>query len=222
MVIGAGLPYFFTSALELRLAPAAEVGPLLPGTMPLCVALIATVWERQKLGWLRGAGFVLIALGILSIAGFHLITEGHLSAGHLFAISAAWMWAFYTIAFRRTGLNPLEGAAIVAGWSAIVAVPLGARPVYQAIEAGQGSQLFMQAMIQGLASGAIALVLYGYGVSVLGAPRAAAFTALIPAMAAVLAIPMLGEWPDRSAIAGIVAVSIGVLLINWPRKEPAA
>jgi drug/metabolite transporter (DMT)-like permease len=55
---------------------------------------------------------------------------------------------------------------------------------------------------------------YGFAVRRLGAARAAAFAALTPALTALLAVPMLGEWPEPVTWAGIVAVSLGVALAN--------
>jgi drug/metabolite transporter (DMT)-like permease len=52
--------------------------------------------------------------------------------------------------------------------------------------------------------------LYARAVSLLGASRAAAFGALVPALSAVFAVPLLGEWPSRPAWAGIILISTGV------------
>jgi drug/metabolite transporter (DMT)-like permease len=69
-------------------------------------------------------------------------------------------------------------------------------------------------VIQGVFSGILGLVLYGIAVARLGASKAAAFAALAPGMAALIAIPVLGEIPDMASIAGIVATSIGVALAS--------
>ena len=54
--------------------------------------------------------------------------------------------------------------------------------------------------------------LYGRAVALLGASRAASFAALVPAMAALLAIPLLGEWPAGADWLAIAVISIGVYL----------
>ena len=63
-------------------------------------------------------------------------------------------------------------------------------------------------------SGILALVSYGASVRLLGSSRAAIFSALAPALAALIAIPVLGEIPSGLTVAGIVLVVIGVALAS--------
>jgi hypothetical protein len=53
----------------------------------------------------------------------------------------------------------------------------------------------------------ISLVLYCRAVLILGASGGSSFGALVPALSAVLAIPLLGEWPAASGWVGIVLIS---------------
>ncbi len=46
----------------------------------------------------------------------------------------------------------------------------------------------------------------------LGASRAAAFSSLAPALAAILAIPVLGEFPPAIVVAGVAITVVGVAL----------
>ncbi len=85
MVFGAGFGFFFTAAFGLRLAPAAEAGPLMPGTMPLFVALLAVVFAQERLGRRRGLGFLLIAAPLEAL----FWTMGAISAGGALAMAAA-------------------------------------------------------------------------------------------------------------------------------------
>lgn len=219
MVIGSGLPAFSLAALALRSAPAAEVAPLMPGTMPLWVALMAVVWDRQRMSARSIVGFVLIAISVVCIAGIHIAAEGHIALGHMLAVATGFCWGLFAFAFRKSGLTAIQGAAIISGWSALMMLPIGLLPLIEAFQGGQGWSLFTQSLVQGIASGVLALVLFGVAVGRLGAPNATAFHALIPALATVLAIPMLGEWPTQTDFIGIVAVSLGVLLVNWPERQ---
>ena len=58
----------------------------------------------------------------------------------------------------------------------------------------------------------------------LGASQAAAFSALAPVLAAVIAVPVLGEVPDGPAMVGILATSFGVALASgvWRIRPSAA
>jgi drug/metabolite transporter (DMT)-like permease len=69
-------------------------------------------------------------------------------------------------------------------------------------------------LLQGVLSGIVALVAFNTGIERLGASKGAAFVALVPVVATLLAIPILGEWPDLAAIIGVMTTSLGVLLAS--------
>ncbi len=116
-------------------------------------------------------------------------------------------------------MTAIERAALVSFWSAIVMVPFGLPPLLEAFNKGAYNDLIVQAIIQGLGSGLVALVLYNIGLARLGASRAAAFVALVPALATVIAIPLLKEIPDAASIFGVVTTGLGVLLASGVLNE---
>jgi drug/metabolite transporter (DMT)-like permease len=72
----------------------------------------------------------------------------------------------------------------------------------------------LQAVVQGILTAIVALLLYGRMVAILGATSGAAFVALAPAMTAVLAILVLGEWPPATDWMAIALISFGVYLVS--------
>src|SRR5206468_7176902 len=72
----------------------------------------------------------------------------------------------------------------------------------------------LQAFVQGILTAIISLMLYGKAVSILGASSGAAFAALCPAMTALMAIPVLGEWPQKPDWVAIVLISAGVYIVS--------
>jgi drug/metabolite transporter (DMT)-like permease len=83
----------------------------------------------------------------------------------------------------------------------------------------------LQAVVQGVLTAIISLLLYGRAVSILGASSGAAFAALCPAMTALLAIPILGEWPTTLECLAIGLISAGVYIVSGgplPRFDVAA
>jgi len=70
------------------------------------------------------------------------------------------------------------------------------------------------AVVQGVRTAIVALLLYGRMVAILGAISGAAFVALPPAMTAVLAIPVLDEWPSATDWTAIALISLGVYLVS--------
>lgn len=224
LLLCGGAPFFLVIATGMSLAPAAEVGPLLPGTMPLFVALLSILVDGERLGPLRIAGFVLVACGVAAIVGPYLLASGgSLSAGHLLTLGGALSWAVYTLAFRRSRMSAFEAAAVVALWSGVMFVPTGVPGLAEALRDGRAAEVAVQAVLQGGLSGVVAIVLYGVAIGRLGPSRGAVLTALIPGLVAVLAIPVLGEWPGPSAIVGIAATSAGVVVASGVigRRAPA-
>lgn len=212
MVLGSGAPFFLIVAAGTGYAPAAEVGVLLPGTMPLFVALFAALFFGERLPPDRLGGFALIFLAMALIGGGAVAAGA--GYGRLLLPLGAALWAVYTLALRRSGLPPLAAAGIVAFWSTLLLLPLAAHEGVGPILAASPGLLLAQLVSQTLLSGLLGLIAYGYAVRQLGATRAAAFSALAPALAALFAVPLIGEWPSTLAVIGIAAAVLGVGLAS--------
>jgi drug/metabolite transporter (DMT)-like permease len=211
----------------MRFAPAAHVGALLPGTMPLFVALFSALFLGERLGRRRLAGFALILAGVATIGGVGLLSDAAAGApfsqewrGHLLFLTAAAMWAGFTLALRRSGIDAWHAAALVSAYSLA-----GFAPIYLLILESKlldvpWPEVALQAGTQGVLSGLVALATYGIAVTRLGASRAAAIGALTPVVATLIAIPVLGELPDPPTLAGIAGVSLGVVLASGVIRRP--
>jgi drug/metabolite transporter (DMT)-like permease len=210
-LFGFGAPLFLMAGYAMQFAPAPDVAPLMSGAMPLIVAL-AAMRLGEKFGLSRKLGLALIALGVIAIIGASAFAGTGAWRGHLMLLGAAGMWAAYTLAFKRSGLTAIEAAAFVAVWSTIMLLPLGAPALVRVVAAGHTLDVIMQAVVQGVLSGVVAIVLYGVAITRLGATRGAALTALVPVVAAVLSVLLLGEWPAAGTVGGIVATTFGVML----------
>ena len=214
-IIGAGTPFVLLTATGMQYVTSADFAALVPGTMPLLVALISTLLFKERMGWMRALGFVCCAAGVFVIAGRSLAeADANTSFGHLLLLLASLSYAGYTLGFRQSGLTPIEATGVVAFWSLLMILPFGVPPVVEAIRAGHVHEILFQAVLQGVLSGIVALVAFNTGIDRLGASRASAFVALVPVVATLLAIPVLGEWPDLAAIVGVVTTSLGVLLAS--------
>ena len=84
------------------------------------------------------------------------------------------------------------------------------------------SAIGLQAVVQGILTAVVSYVAYGRAVSLLGASSGAAFAASCPAMTALMAIPILGEWPSLIDWAAILSISMGVYVVSggpMPRRR---
>jgi len=215
LVSGAGAPYALVAAQGLRFASAADAGALIPGVMPLFVALLAAALLAERFSAQRKAGLVLIFLGIVCIAGASLLA-GDLArtGGHVLFLGAALLWACFTVVMRWAKLAPLHATALVSVGSLISYVPVYLLVAGKHIVDAPIADIALQVLYQGLLATVVSLTLFGRAVAILGASSGAAFGALVPAIAALLAIPMLGEFPSLADWIGIAAISFGVYLAS--------
>ncbi|MBJ6128025.1 DMT family transporter [Microvirga splendida] len=214
-LLGSGAPFFLIVAWGMQFAPAAEIGPLLPGTMPLFVALIGWLVFGERIGGMRVLGFGLILAGVVCIGGYGVLFAGNGAwRGHLLLLTGACLWGVYTHAYRRSGLSAFQAAALIALWSFLGLLPFGLPPLVRALGDGLGGPILLQAVLQGLVAGVAGIVLYGIAIDRLGASRAAAVSPLSIVLAALIAIPVLKEIPNPAAWTGIVLATLGVVLAS--------
>jgi len=225
IVLGGGAPVLLANA-GLQFAPAAHAGALFPGVMPLAVAILAAFVLREAFSGVKRIGFVLILLGVLGIAWEAVDATSIVpTIGHALFLGSALAWACYTVAMRRARLDGLHAAAIAAVGALILYMPLYLLAAGVTLIKAPWGDLALQAFVQGLLTAIVSLVLYGRAVSLLGASSGAAFAALSPAMTAIMAIPILGEWPTPMDWIAIVAISLGVYIVSGgptPQRPPAA
>ncbi|MBZ0123274.1 MAG: DMT family transporter [Roseovarius sp.] len=214
LVLG-GAPTVLLANAGLLFAPASHAGALFPGVMPLVVAVLAAAILKEVFTLRKRAGFVLIATGVVGIVSFSGATIGtSQNIGHLLFLASAFAFACYTVAMRRARLEGLHAAAISAVGSMLIYLPPYAMMAGAGIFDAPPSAIALQALMQGLLTAVFSYVVYGLAVSILGASSGAAFAASCPAMTALMAIPILGEWPSSVDWAAITLISVGVYVVS--------
>jgi drug/metabolite transporter (DMT)-like permease len=211
MVLGSGALFFQVVGFGMHHTPASAAGVLLPGSMPFFTALIGMLFLGEKPDSGRKLGMAAIVLGGL------ILLAGSSSGPALSWISyvilpiGATCWAIYTHAFKHSGLTAFEGGALIAVWSTIINLAL--LPFF-----GTGlfdvpaSEIGLQVLTQGVLSGLVSTILYGWAVRILGGTQAAAYTAITPVAAAFAGGWLLGEPLGAAVIAAALVTGAGVLL----------
>jgi drug/metabolite transporter (DMT)-like permease len=213
--VGCGAPMVLLVNVGLLFAPAAHAGALFPGVMPLMVAVLAAIILKETFTLQKNVGLVLIVIGALTIVWATGGTFGtRQTIGHVLFLCAGLAWAAYTVAMRRARLDGLHAAAIAAVASLVFYVPIYAALSRGSLFNAPVADVALQAVVQGILTAVVALLLYGRMVAILGATAGAAFVALTPATTALLAIPVLGEWPSATDWLAITVISVGVYLLS--------
>ncbi len=216
MVLFGGVPFFFIATEGARTTCAAHVGALIAGTAPLAVGIVSYFLERKcipRRQWFPLALIVTGAIGIIAAHGTRVTADTWRGVG--FLLMASILWGTYTIGLRRSGLDAVGNALLLAigSFIALLAMILtGVAPSHL------GSFTFHQALpfilIQGLGVGLLATLGYALAITRLGTAKSATIGSLAPALASLLAIPVLGEPLGLGTAASILVITTGVILAN--------
>ncbi|MBK3399209.1 MULTISPECIES: DMT family transporter [Methylobacterium] len=209
LYVAQGAPFALLISIALRYAPAGHGAALTPGTMPLFAALLGALVLGDRPGRLALAGLGLIAAGALTLAG------GFRDADELFGygllLTAAFLWAAGTVRMRRSRLTALEATALICVGSLVTYIPVYLASGLSRLLEAAPAEVALQALYQGVLVSVVALVAFNRSLGLIGR-RTPAFTALVPVIATILAIPVLGEVPDPLHVGAILAIGAGVLL----------
>lgn len=212
-----GAPFVLLVALGLRLTSAAQAASIAPAAMPVFAGLVGGIFLGERQGTARWLGYGAIALGLICLIGAGTSSgEGLNLLGLAALLGAALLWAIYTIVFRSSGLSAMQAAALICTWSAILFLPVYAVFGLSRLALASPSELALQVAYQGVLMSCVAAVAFNRAVALLGPSAATAIIALLPAVASLLAIPVLGEMPLPAQWAAIVIIGIGVGLAAKP------
>jgi drug/metabolite transporter (DMT)-like permease len=161
----------------------------------------------------RAAGAGAIVIGLMVIGYEALSTFGADGViGDLCFVAAGFLFAIFGMQLKLWRITPIRAVAIVSVLS-LVLLPIHA--VFfgfdRLIAAGFYENL-IQAVVQGLFSGAAATFLFTRAVVLLGAARAAVFPALVPPFTLLTGFIFVGNIPTAVQLAGMVIVLLGFRL----------
>jgi drug/metabolite transporter (DMT)-like permease len=204
--------------IGLALTSAADAA-LIQGAGPALTALVALGWLGERLPRLSWVGVVLSALGVASIV---LGSTPRADApapllGNLLTLGSAACWAGYTVQCKRlASFSPTRLTALGVAVGTILLVPLAG--VELALVGFGASTVggWLGLLYLALGPSAAAYLLWAYGVRGVPANQAGAFLNLVPVVAVVLALLVLGEQPGPSALLGGALVLLGVWLTTRP------
>lgn len=215
MVLGGGLPFGLLVLGGAQLAPAAHMGVFLAGTLPLFTALACRLVLGERVQGMRWFGLLLLAAGVSALAA-HGWRSGEAGSwrGDLMFLLAALLWSAYTLAFRRSGLSPWQGAAVVNAWSALLLLPVLFWSGSLRLHSAPLGDVLFQALWQGVLAGVLGLVAFTIAVVRLGAARAALSAALVPPFTTFGAALLLGEALNAQTVLAALTVAAGVVLAS--------
>ncbi len=218
-----GVPFVLLVALGLQLTSAAEAATIAPTLMPVFAGVLAWAVLRERQGRVRWLGYGAIVFGLMALVAAGAAAHGAPNPAGIGALAAAAaMWAVYTLLFRRSGLSPIQAAALICVWSAVLFLPVYLFLGLSRFRLASPGEIALQVIYQGGLMSGVALVTFNRAVSILGSSAATAIIALLPAIASLLAVPVLGEVPSAAQCAAIAVIVAGVCLAAKPASGRAA
>jgi len=213
LACGGGMLYVLAAVGGLSFAPASHAGVITPSTMLVVSTVGGWLWLGERPDVARISGIAVIMVGVTLIGWQSLTADGggDLWIGHLLFVAAGALWASYTLGTRAWAVEPVHATAIVSVLSMAVAVPAYLVAGSGAIWRAPVSEILFQGIFQGVLAAILALFCYTRAVALLGAGRGAVFASLVPGIALLLAYPVLDEALGPREIAGVVAVTFGMV-----------
>ncbi|ASJ72036.1 DMT family transporter [Granulosicoccus antarcticus] len=219
MTVGAGVPFFWLAILGGSVTSAAHVGALIAGVVPIFVAGLS--WLMTGVKPSRQA---ICALAIIFLGALFLIAPAGAQShwmGVCALLLASLLWASYTIAMKRSRLDPIACGIVIALPSfGLITILL----LTGIVASNWGNYTVAQALpfvlIQGIAVGVVASLTYAFAISQLSAGRCATLGSVAPALTVLLAVPVLNESLTLLTALAVITICAGVILFNKRRNLP--
>ena len=213
-----GAPFALLQTGGYGFAPLAHGAVIAPSTVTIVSTIGAAIFLRERLGpaHLAGAAIVLLGIGLI---GWDGIAQSAAKSGErawigdLLFFASSLLWAGFTLLLRHWRLSALRATAVVAVLSMVVTTPVYL--LWMGVEhlmALPIGALVFQGIVQGGLQGVITMIAYSQAVVLLGVSSAVLFPAIVPAVSVLVGIPIVGEVPGPLQVAGLVLVTIGLLI----------
>lgn len=206
-----GSTYNTLCIIGFKYAPTSH-GSIIQTTVLLLTTIGGMFLLREKLTRMQCVGILLSVIGIACLLDASNVSMPEMWIGHLLFFIGGVMWACYTLTLRTWSADPLQVAGAVSLLSAVSFLPVYFLFLPSNIGMHNLGEAAFQAMYQGILNSIFALICYNRAVALIGAAGTSAFLPLIPVLAALMAMPILGERPTWMEWSGIGLAAIGVLM----------
>ena len=207
-----GLAYAISVYSGFARAPASHAALLLPGLMPIVIAMLANWMLKETKSTPVWIGIGLSSIGVVVLIMESLLSSREYLSGDLMFVLACIFWGFYTVLLRQWRLQPWPATVIVVAVASTSYLPFYVAVLPKGISAVSWQTIAMQAFYQGILATIVQMLCYVRAVQALGPTRMGALMALVPVIASVLAVPLFDESISAGAAIGILLGGAGAIL----------
>lgn len=223
-----GLVYAMLAYSGFVYAPAGHAAVLMPGSLPLWTALLATWLLGARIARAGVIGLGLIVAGGALVGGSSLLRAfdgGEVWKGDLLFMSAALCWSTYGVLARRHRLDAVRATVAITAFAFFAYVPVyGALLALELVPgrflSAPWAVVAFQMAFQGVGSVVISGVTFTTMVQHFGPVRSTMMTAVVPGLAALAAVLILDEPLHWNLALGLALVTLGIVFGVRPALLP--
>jgi drug/metabolite transporter (DMT)-like permease len=214
-----GLVYSLLAYSGFVFAPAAHASVLMPGSLPLWMALLALLLLGERITRTRVIGLVCIVAGDLLVGGaslLHALDGSGFWRGDVLFMLAAFTWSCYSVLVRKFALQAVHATTAITVFAFLVYVPAYLALVWAGVLPGQVftaplHDVLGQMLMQGLGSVVVSGISFNMMIRCYGPVRSTMLTAVVPGLSALSAALFLAEPLPWNVLCGLALVTLGIL-----------
>jgi drug/metabolite transporter (DMT)-like permease len=191
---------------------------------PVFSFILAAIFLREKITWLRIAGLGTCIIGILvllSSASLEKLISFRFSRGDWYVLAGAFCFAVYNILVKKNpvSIDPLTFLFVSFALGAILLFPAWIWETHTNLPVVWDSKLLWVILFLGIGTSVIAYYCWNQSIARLGAARTAIFGNLIPIFSSIEAAWILGETVTIIHLTSLVLVITGLIIANIQLKQ---
>ena len=209
-----GLAYALCAFNGFKVTPASHAAVLLPGLLPITIALISRVINKERHSAVKWLGIMMITFGIMALFWYEFQKTGSLSVGHGLLVGAAVCWATFSVLINRWGISPWEATVSLAVITCVVYIPVYLMYLPKNISTDLLQDIGVQVFYQGFLATIVQMLFYVRAVQLIGAANMGSMMAIVPILAGCSAIYIFDESLSTVLVFAMLCVSLGVWVAN--------
>lgn len=216
-----GLGYALCAFQGFQSAPASHAAILLPGLLPLIIALISYASGSEAFTPIKWIGISAISIGIFCLFWFEILTADGIQGGQLWFVGAAFCWAVFSVLIKRWQISPWQATVSLAVVTALAYLPFYIFLMEKNISLEHWRHVALQSAYQGFLATIVQMLCYVQAVRRIGPASMGSMMALVPLIAGFSAVFLYDEPLGIPLITCLILVSLGVWISNLQRASRA-
>lgn len=186
---------------------------------PVMAIIMAKIFLKENIGWLKLSGMVLCIVGVLFILSkgdFQDLLSLHFDTGDLWMLAAAFCFAVYnTLVKKKPGsVSPVNFLFVAFALGTLMLLPFYIQDIRNHTAVKWNGYLFGVILYLGLGASVICFMIWNIAIHKIGAGRTVLFGNLIPVFTSIEAVFYLHEKFTMYHVISMVLVFAGLLLAN--------